>query len=55
MKIKRTWRLTPTLRLAILHDDQGRVWKAPLHLKDGRWWYRLIDVTPYVRGERGDV
>jgi hypothetical protein len=55
MKIKRSIKLTPTLRIAILHDEQGRVWQAPLRLKGGRWWYRLIDVMPYVRGERGDV
>jgi hypothetical protein len=55
MKIKRSIKLTPTLRLAILHDEQGRVWRALLRLKDDRWWWRPIDVQPYVRGERGDV
>jgi hypothetical protein len=55
MKINRVIPLTPTLRIAILHDEQGRVWKAPLRLKWGLWWWRPIDVTPYVRGERGDV
>jgi hypothetical protein len=53
MKIDRTYHLSPGHRIAILRDEQGHEWKAPLRLKNGRWVYRLIDVEPYVRGRRG--
>jgi hypothetical protein len=53
MKIERTVALLAGQRAAILVDDAGRRYIAPLHERDGRLWWRPIEAVPY--GEAADA
>jgi hypothetical protein len=53
VKIERTIALLAGQRAAILVDDAGRRYVAPLHERDGRSFWRPIEAMTY--GEAADA